>query len=146
MSGDASQASASVRIARHVLDRAAVRPGDVSPEASAIQQTLTRVSDNLRAAMGKDGGSALLARALARTEAKHPALKDVCRLTGADVHVDGVSASIDLHGVAAVTAGIEALLAALLEVLIRLIGEDMAIRVIDYEAPRSRISGGAQAP
>ena len=146
MSHDASQAPPSVQIARRVLDRAAVRPGDVSPEASATQQALTRVSDNLRTAMGKDGSSALLARALSRTEAKHPALKDVCRLANGDVHLDGVAAGIDAHGVAAVTAGIEALLAALLEVLIRLIGEDMAIRVIDYEAPRSRISGGAQAP
>jgi hypothetical protein len=139
------QGPASVRIARRVLDREATPAGDFAPEAAAIR-ALTRVSDNLRTSMGKDGSSALLARALSRAEAKHPALKDMCRLTGGDVHLDGVSASIDMHGVAAVTAGIEALLAALLEILIQLIGEEMAIRVTDYEAPRSRIGGGAPAP
>jgi hypothetical protein len=146
MSGERGQAPSSLRIARRVLDRTAAPAADDVPAAAAMQRALTRVSDNLRASMGKEGCGALLARALSRAEAKHPALKDVCRLTGGEVHLDGVAAAIDVHGTAAVAAAIEALLAALLEVLIRLIGEDMAIRVIDYEAPGSRIGGGAQAP
>jgi hypothetical protein len=138
---EGGQGPPSLRIARRVLDREAAPAGDFAPQAAVIQRALTRVSDNLRTSMGKDGSSALMTRALSRAEAKHPALKDICRLAGGDIHLDGVSASIHVHGVAVVTAGIEALLAALLEVLIRLMGEDMAIRIIDYEAPRSRIGG-----
>jgi hypothetical protein len=95
--------------------------------------------------MGEDGHNALLARALARTEGQHPALKDIRRLNDGTVHLEGVAASVELHGVPQVTAAVEALLAVLLDVLGRLIGEDMAIRIIDHDAPQSRKGGGANA-
>jgi len=112
---------------------------------AALERTCLRVSDNLRDSMGNDGCNALLVRALARTEANHPALKNICRLSGGDIHLDGVLASVETHGVAAVTAAIEALLAALVEILGRLIGEDMAIRLIDHDAAGSPSSNGAKA-
>ena len=97
--------------------------------------------------MGVDGSTALLARALARTEVDHPVLKTVTHLNGNGISLDGVSASIDAHGVAAVTAGVEALLAALVDVLSRLIGEDMTARLLELDAPpaRSRTGGRGQA-
>ena len=113
---------------------------------AALQRTCLRVSDNLRDSMGNDGCNALLVRALARTEANHPALKNICRLNGGDIPLDGVLASVEAHGVAAVTSAVEALLAALVEILGRLIGEDMAIRLIDHDAARSPSSNGAKAP
>jgi uncharacterized iron-regulated protein len=112
---------------------------------AALQRTCLRVSDNLRDSMGDAGCNALLARALARTEADHPALKDIRRLDEDNIHLDGVLASIEAHGVAAVTAAIEALLAALVGILGRLIGEDMAIRLIDHDASRSRAGDGGKA-
>jgi len=99
----------------------------------------------LRDSMGDDGSSALLARALARTEADHPALTNLRRRNEANIHPDGVVASVEAHGIAAVTAAIEALLAALVEILSRLIGEDMAIRLIDQDAPPSRAGDREQA-
>lgn len=112
---------------------------------AALQRTCVRVSETLRNLLGEDGRNALLVRALARTEADHPALKSICRLDEGGIQLDGVVASVEAHGVAAVTAAIEALLAALIDVLGRLIGEDMAIRLIDHDAPRSRTGAGAQA-
>ena len=67
--------------------------------------------------------------------------KHVRRLGDGTVHLDGVAASAETHGIVAVTAAVEALLAALLDILGRLIGEDMAIQLIDYDASRPRTSG-----
>lgn len=113
---------------------------------AALQQLLARVSEALRDSMGEDGRNALLVRALARTEADHPALKKIVALDEGGVQLEGVAASVAAHGVASVTAAIEALLAALIDVLGRLIGEDMAIRMIDQAAPQPRKGGGAKAP
>jgi hypothetical protein len=147
MNSDAGEALASREIARRLLGRSAVSADGASvTSGDALQRTCTRVFDNLRDAMGEHGCSALLARALAQTEASHPALKDLRRRHSNGVPLDCVRESIDAHGVPVVTAAIESLLVALIDILGRLIGEDMAIRVIDYDVPRSRRDGGAQAP
>lgn len=140
MNTDASPSPTSLEIARSLLAREAAQGKEAEPESvgAALQRTCSRVSENLRDAMGEDGCNALLVRALARTEANHPALKDVCRLNDGSVHLTGVVASVEAHGVEAVTAAIEALLAAVVDILGRLIGEDMAIRLLDHDAPRSR--------
>ena len=80
--------------------------------------------------MGDDGCAALLARALARTEGAHPVLTVMRRITDGDIVLDGVAAGVERHGIGAVTAGLEALFAALTDILGRLIGEDMALRVM----------------
>lgn len=122
-----------------------------APEGQAnvgqtLQRTCTRVSDNLRDALGIAGCDALLSRALSRTQQRHPVLKDVHRADSGGIHLDGVVASIDVHGAAAVTAAIEALLTALTDILSRLIGEEMAIQLMEHDASRARSGGGAQAP
>jgi hypothetical protein len=144
---DASAFLTSVQIARRLLAREAAPGSKGKPEmvGAALQRTLVRVSESLHDSMGEGGRNALLVRALARTEADHPALKNIVGLNEGGIQLDGVVASVDAHGVAAVTAAIEALLAALIDLLARLIGEDMAIRLIDHDAPRSRKGGGAQA-
>jgi hypothetical protein len=112
--------------------------------AAALQRALARVSANLRDSVGDDGRDALLTRALARTEPDYPALKGIRRLNNAAVHLDGVVASADAHGVAPVTAAIEALLAALVDVLARLIGEDMAMRLLDHDLSGPSRDGGTR--
>ena len=146
MSGEA-EASASLRIARRVIEREAIA-GNTDPAivAPALQRICARTCTNLRDAMGDSGCEALVARARARAERPHPALEDLCRRRNGDLQVEDVLAIIAAHSVDAVTAAIEAFLAALIDILSRLIGEDMAIRLIDQDVPRSRPSGGAQAP
>jgi hypothetical protein len=114
--------------------------------AAALQRTLVRVCANLRDSVGDDGRDALLGRALARAESEHPALKDIRRLNHGAVQLDNVVASVEAHGVAAVTTAIEALLAALLDVLGRLIGEDMAMRLLDQDLPGPSPDGGTRKP
>lgn len=113
---------------------------------AALRRTCLRVSGNLRDTLGHGGSSALLARALARVGRDHPALYEVLLLDEGGIDLDGVAASADVYGVAVITAAIEALLAALLESLGRLIGEDMAVRLMDHDPSRPENFRGERAP
>ena len=146
MSADAGEAPASLRMARSVLERETALGGDASPPvvAAALQRVCARIADNLHDAMGVAGCDALVARAVARAETTNPALKDLCRRAAGDIQIDEILPHIEVHGVARVVAAIEALLAALIDILSRLIGEDMAKRLIDRDVPRSRSGRGAR--
>jgi hypothetical protein len=148
VSRDATKSTSSLDVARRVLrhDAAAGGSRDTAIVAAELQRACTRVCENLQDAMGADGCTALLARALARTETHHPALTDIRRLDEGSIHLDGVVASVATHGVAGVATAIEALVAALIEILGRLIGEDMAIRLIEHDATGPRTNGKAQGP
>jgi len=98
----------------------------------------------LRNSMGEAGRAALLARALARTEEAHPALKELNILGGDGAHLDDIAASIDAHGREDVAAAINALIGAVLDILARLIGADMARQLIDDGARRPQPTGGAR--
>lgn len=145
---DASPSATSLEIARRLLARDTVPGREAEPEmvGAALQRACVHVSETLRDSLGEDGCNALLVRALARTEADHPALKNIRRGNESSIHLDGVAASVEAHGVPAVTAAIEAVLAALVDILSRLIGEEMAIRLIDQGALRPRRGEGAEAP
>ena len=114
--------------------------------AAALQRTCVRVSANLRDSVGDDGRDALLGRAFARTESDHPALKDIRKLNHGAVQLDNVVASVEAHGVAPVTAAVEALLAALVDILGRLIGEDMAMRLLDQDLAGPSPDGRTRTP
>ena len=128
-------------VARWLL--ALERPPGASKDATAaaahLQQLCTRVTGNLADTMGADGCAALLARALARTEGAHPVLTNVRRNVNGGIALDGVAAAVESHGIDAVTTALEALFTALMDVLSRLIGEDMALRVLLPDSrPESR--------
>ena len=103
-----------------------------------LQRVCTNVTTNLRTIVGDDGCTALLARALARTQFEHPALKDLRRVAGDDIYLDAVATGVERHGLAAVNDGIEALLTALAEILGSLIGADMVLNLFTSTAPRPR--------
>lgn len=113
-------------------------PEEQRRAAEALQLLCTRVTDNLRDTMGVEGSTALVARAIARTEGAHPCLALIERRDGREIHLDGVAAALETHGHAAVDAAITALLTTLVEILGRLIGEDMAMRIIDPGASRGK--------
>lgn len=132
-----------MRTARRLLATDAPPAGEDSPAAiaAALQQTCLRVCGNLRDSFGADGCNALFARALARAEAQHPTLSELRRADHDTIHLEGVAGTAALHGVGPVSAAIEALLAALIDILSRLIGEDMATQLINHEAPRRKGDG-----
>jgi hypothetical protein len=137
----------SLEIARRLLAREAPpsNGGDPKAAAVALERAYARVAERLRDSMGEEGHNALLARALAHTEASHPVLKSIHRRSANGIQLDGVAASVEINGVPAVTGSIEALLAAVLDILGRLIGEDMAVRIIDQNDGKLPGSGDERA-
>lgn len=147
MTDEGNGIPAALRIARQVLNREGVPGADAHPPvvAAALKRVYDGVSATLRDALGEAGYDALLFRALTRTEPAHPALKDMFHRDGSGVQVEVFQANVEAHGAAAVTAGIEALFAAVIDILSRLIGEDMATRLIERDDPRSGPRNGAPA-
>lgn len=139
--------SGSVQIARRLLrrERQSGSGAEGALTAAELQRTCTRLTANLRDTLGAEGCTALFARALARTEEAHPALKSVRRIARSDLVLEDVAASVETYGIAAVTEALEAFLAALVDVLGRIIGEDMAIRILMLpdQAPDPRHQGDA---
>lgn len=133
------------------MARDAPAVGDRTTEtaALALQRSCTRFTDALCDAMGEAGCAALLARALVRLEEAHPALTSLrARQTqsGQLARLDGIAAAVESHGIEAVTAAVEALLAVVIDTLIRLIGEQMTIRLIEHDGPEPRAGNGARVP
>jgi hypothetical protein len=78
--------------------------------------------------IGSDGYRALVDRALEQARGGHPALAGLQCQTG---DVQGVAAIMREHGAAEVREGILALVALLIELLSRVIGEEMAVRLVE---------------
>lgn len=112
---------------------------------AAIQRLCSRVSENLRRTLGDDGRNALMERAFARTEAQHPVLADIGRIGKTGVNLDDVVAGVNTHGVPAVTAAVESLLATLADILGGLIGADMVMNLIDHDGQLSQAPNGRPA-
>jgi hypothetical protein len=145
---DDPQLSSSVQLARRLLAQdTAAGTGDPEIAAVGLRKTCARVSASLRNALGTDGCNALLVRAVTRTEARHPLIAELQRAHEGHISFDGLVKSVDEHGVDAVTAAIEALLAALIDILVRLIGEEMTVRLTAADAAsHSETDGGAPTP
>lgn len=132
-------------MARRLLARETAGADQPDAVATAIQRLCTRVSDNLRQSVGDDGYNALVARVLRRTEPDHPVLTDIRRVADSSIYLDRVSAGVESHGLAAVQAAIESLLATLIDVLAGLIGADMVLNLLDNDDPSSHASRSRQA-
>ena len=125
---------AALGMARQLLAREPADAGEPGAPAVALQRACTRVSDTLRRTLGDHGCGALIARSVAVTIAAHPALSDIRVSVGAGAQLDGVVAAVERYGLPTVAAALEATLAALVEVLADLIGEDMVASLLELDA------------
>jgi hypothetical protein len=132
-------------LARRLLARDA--PGDDAAHAvtAATDQVCGRVSENLSRWFGIDGSNALFSRALARVQAEHPALANVRYSHQSAVCLEGLAESARTHGAAAAADGVAAILTALIELLGRLIGEDIAMRLVEQSIPAGALDDDARA-
>jgi hypothetical protein len=96
--------------------------------AAVAEQGCARLRAVLTRWIGSEGYRALVDRALAQTRAEHPAIEGL-QLEGEDV--EGFAVAIGVHSAAEVREGILALVARLIDLLSRLIGEDMATRLVE---------------
>jgi hypothetical protein len=109
--------------------------------AAAAEEGCARLRAGLTRWIGSDGYRALVDRALQQARAVHPALAGLQCQAG---DVQGVAAVVGVHGAAEVREGILALVALLIDLLSRLIGEEMAMRLVEQAWTGSgRPTGGA---
>jgi hypothetical protein len=92
--------------------------------------------------VGPDGCHALFTRALSEARTEHSALEGIQLRARSDPYVDGVAETIMAHGDPATAEGLESMLVRLVELLARLIGEDMAMLLME----RSLAAAGAVHP
>jgi len=122
-------------LARRLLARDA--PAQDAPEAfaAATEQVCGRVSANLSRWFGIDGTNALFTRALVQAQADHPALANVRYSHQSAVCLERLAESARIHGANAAADGVAAIFTSLIELLSRLIGQDIAVRLVEQSVP-----------
>jgi hypothetical protein len=105
-----------------------------SRAAAAACEDLYR---NLSRWVGTDGCHALFTRALAEARTEYTALDQLQLRPRSEPYVDGVAEAIMAHGDPAIAEGIESMLIRLVELLGRLIGDDMATKLINQSLAAS---------
>jgi hypothetical protein len=127
---------------RQLLAREIAAAQQPDAVGAAIERLCSRVSENLSRTLGDDGRDALMERAFTRTQPAHPLLADIGRIDKTGVILDDVVAGVSTHGVPAVTAAVESLLATLADILGGLIGADMVMNLIDHEDQLAKAPDG----
>jgi hypothetical protein len=90
--------------------------------------------------VGTDGCHALFTRALAEARTEYTALDQLQLRPRSEPYVDGVAEAIMAHGDPATAEGLESMLVRLVELLGRLIGDDMATKLISQSLAASESS------
>jgi hypothetical protein len=104
------------------------------------------LSAELSRSVGSYGYYALLARALAAARADHPVLRAVRVVAAPTPELAGLADAARAHGAGAAVAGAEAVLATLIDLLGRLIGDDLAVTFIDQTILAIARAADAAAP
>jgi hypothetical protein len=118
-------------IVRRLID---TRGSELTPGESAALATASACDHaykELSRWVGADGCHALFSRALALAVLEHSALSPIRLRARSHPYVDGVSAAIAAEGDAPTAAALESMLIRLVELLGRLIGDDMAANLIE---------------
>jgi len=104
--------------------------------AAEVDRICALLDAGLARWIGSEGYRVLLDRALGLTRVEHPTLINIsCR--GGDEPM--VTAAVRAHGAAEVAAGMVTLLATLIDLLGRIIGEEMAVHLVEQIGnPRER--------
>jgi hypothetical protein len=109
--------------------RSTERGGDSPAHAAAAAGD--RLYRELSRWVGRDGCLALFARALAEARTDHPVLGKIQLHARAEPYIDGVAETIIAQGEPVTAEALESMLVRLVELLGRLIGDDMAIKLIE---------------
>jgi hypothetical protein len=113
-----------------------------SNAAAMAANVIQRITADLCHFLGSDGCDALLMRARSQAQAAHPSLKNITIVALPDPSVQGVPESIQAHGVAETAAGLESTLVSLIELLGRLIGDELAMKIVDQDRAEGGLPDG----
>ena len=130
-----ADAPAAVELARRLIAREVSASDQADSPAAATQAACERVYRGLGLWLGENGAQALFMRALAQARSAHPPVREISLQAKAERRLDGVTETIQTYGASAVAAGLEAVLAGVLELLGRLLGADIATRLVEQTTP-----------
>lgn len=125
------EAPRSLELARRLIAREAPASGLVNSPAAAPQAACERVYRGLALWLGENAAQALFMRALAQARSAHAPVREISLQAKSERRLAGVAETIQAYGATAVAAGLEALLAGVLELLGRLLGADIATRLVE---------------
>jgi len=128
------------QLARRLIEAQRSERSEGDNRARATAAACDRLYRELSRWVGLDGCYALFSRALARARTDYPALAQIEIRARSQPHIDVVAETIMARGDDATADGLEFMLERLIELLGRLIGEDMATKLIERSlapAPRS---------
>ena len=116
---------------------------DVDERLAAVELLRSRVHAGLTRWFGAFGTVALVNRALPRAQLDHPSLADVSLSTESTPRRMGVAAGESTHGSQATADGVVAMLMALADLVARLIGDDLAINLLQQSISVSTLRTSA---
>lgn len=125
-------------VARRLFARELRGGADDAAVVEAAERVCARVADGLSRWFGPYGSLALITRALVRARAHHPALAGVAATAAHPPCLTGLAESARAHGAKATAEGVVAVLAALAELIGRLIGDDLAASLFEQSTPEPR--------
>jgi hypothetical protein len=120
--------AAAAETARAIWARAADAGGTPEEAVDAAERICAQLRDGLSRWVGAGGFRALLGRALRMVQPEHPALGSLSCLGEIEATRPGGARS---HDAAEVGAGMTALVTTLIELLGRIIGDEMAVSLVE---------------
>lgn len=119
--------------AYRLVARESATPGSPSDDGAAAERALHRLSGELTGWFGPFGTHALITRALAHARTEHPSLGAVTLGAPSALDIRGLAESARVHGAAGAAGAVE-LLAWIIELLARLIGDELAAVLVNSGA------------
>ena len=117
-------------VARRLVLRDAPGREDRETTPASVVAACARAYEDLERWFGSAGCNALFARALAQARATQPALKGIGLRESPVLEFEHVEPGVEAFGAVAVALALEEVLVALVALLGRMIGEDMAERLL----------------
>lgn len=119
------------QIAHGLINRPRAQEGGDQSAAHAAAATCDRLYRELSRWVGHDGCHALFTRARAEALTEYPALAQLQLRARSEPYVDGAAGTVRDHGDAATANALESMLVHLVELLSRLVGDEMAARLLE---------------
>jgi len=135
--------SAEQQIARRLIEGHRSERAEGHASARAAAAACDQLYRELSRWVGPDGCHALFTRALAQARTEYPALGLIQLHARSEPYIDGVAEAIMAHGDPATAEALESMLISLVELLGRLIGDDMAMKLIERSLAVSESGGEA---
>jgi hypothetical protein len=134
-------------LAHQILTRDLARLDKPTPVAVAAAAELVfhRLSENLIRWLGPEGSHALFTRALELAQAEHRSLRVIPPPARSALFFDALAANAEPHDTGAVMDGVVMIMITLIDLLTRLIGEDLTVRLVEESAP-GLVADGTRPP